>query len=131
MSQKGSIHIKTDHAPGRANPLAQQTSYPAWPAANVDTRPTLAHTDQIEHALGIRRHSGALDMQTLNFPAARLDRVAARESFHHRRLSFLSGPLPSKFRFTPNSDCESGLPRKPMSALLPKTGMCRAKADVC
>src|SRR5512144_2379852 len=88
ICQKGGIHIKTDHASGRANPLAQQTSDPAWSAANVDTRPTLAHTDQFEHALGIRRHGGTLDMQTLNFPATRLDRVAAGESFHHCRLSF-------------------------------------------
>jgi hypothetical protein len=34
-------------------------------------------------------------------------------------------------RFTPNSDCKSGLPRKVMSALAPKADMCGATAHVC
>ncbi len=85
--QKTGIHIKTDHASGRANPLAQQPDDPAWSAANVETRPALAHTDQFEHTLGIRHHGGALDMQALNFPTTRLDRVAAGEDLRHFDLS--------------------------------------------
>src|SRR5262249_39766348 len=34
-------------------------------------------------------------------------------------------------RFTPNSDRESGLPAKVMSALPPKADICGAQADVC
>ena len=34
-------------------------------------------------------------------------------------------------RFSPNSDHESGLPRKVMSALLPKADMCSARGHVC
>jgi hypothetical protein len=34
-------------------------------------------------------------------------------------------------RFTPNSDRESGLLQKVMSALTPKADMCSAVADVC
>jgi hypothetical protein len=33
--------------------------------------------------------------------------------------------------FTPNSDLESDIPQKAMSALPPKADMCGAKADVC
>ena len=54
--------------PGRANALAQQPYDPAWSAANVETRPALTHSNQFEHALGIRYHGGALNMQALNFP---------------------------------------------------------------
>jgi hypothetical protein len=39
--------------------------------------------------------------------------------------------MPSDARFAPNSDRKSGLPRKVMSALLPKADMCSAKANVC
>ena len=34
-------------------------------------------------------------------------------------------------RFTPNSDRESEIPQKAMSALAPKADMCSALADVC
>src|SRR5262249_11557033 len=38
---------------------------------------------------------------------------------------------PADVRFTPNSDRESGLPAKVMSALPPKADMCGAIGDVC
>ena len=37
----------------------------------------------------------------------------------------------SRVRFAPNSDRESGFPRKVMSALPPKADMCSALAHVC
>jgi hypothetical protein len=37
----------------------------------------------------------------------------------------------SHVRFTPNSDRESEIPQKAMSALAPKADMCSAPADVC
>jgi hypothetical protein len=37
----------------------------------------------------------------------------------------------SDVRFTPNSDRQSGFPRKVMSALPPKADMCSALAHVC
>ena len=38
---------------------------------------------------------------------------------------------PTDVRFTPNSDRESGFPKKFMSALPPKADMCAATRDVC
>jgi len=37
----------------------------------------------------------------------------------------------SDVRFTPNSDRESGLSQRGMSALTPKANVCSALADVC
>src|SRR4026207_161320 len=83
MLQEFRIHIEADHASRRANALPQRPSDAARSTPDIETRPTLAHTDQVQHSLRIHRHGGTLDSQARYFSSTRLDWITAGESFGH------------------------------------------------
>ncbi len=67
MFQESGIHVETDYTSRRADSLAQRPGNPAWSAPNIEARPTLPHTDQVQHSIRIQLQSGTLDGQALYF----------------------------------------------------------------
>jgi hypothetical protein len=90
------VHVEPEDAVAPSDPLAQQPGDPVGPAADIEARPALGDTDEIEHSCRVGCHGGALNVQALDLAAAALDRVIARIELRH-------GTAPAEAQRTLNS----------------------------